>query len=229
MTVSIFLSDEPITPIEHPDLFDEAGTLQPMPAAFWAEMPREQRQVFGHHHALYSFPTVETIATLKAALPAGALEIGAGNGGYCKALDIRGTDSYMQQLPAIKAHYAAQGQPTVNYGAHVERIDANAAVKKYRPRAVLAAWVTHKGDPLRPQMGGNVYGVNEQQIIDRAYVEQYFFIGNSNTHRDKPLFLELAAQKRTSHIIDVQPLADCSRAAGGIDFLAVITRRREVF
>lgn len=227
MTVSIIAHDG--TTLEHPDLFDEAGTLQPMPAAFWAEQPRQARQIFGHKHGLYSFPTLELIATLKGMLPAGTLEIGAGNGGYCKALEIRGTDSYMQELPEIKAHYAAHGQPTVNYGAHVEKIDANAAVKKYRPRAILAAWVTHRFDPLRPELGGNAYGVNERQMIDRLYVEQYFFIGNSGTHRDKPLLLDLAAQKITSHIVDVQPLADCSRAAGGIDFLAVITRRREVF
>lgn len=104
MTVSIFLSDEPIKPITHPDLFDEVGTLQPMSAAFWAEMPREQRQVFGHLHALYSYPTTELIATLKAMLPAGTIEIGASNGGYCKALGIRGTDSYLQERAEIKMH-----------------------------------------------------------------------------------------------------------------------------
>lgn len=227
MTVSIITNPREL--ITHPDLFDEDGTLQPMPAAFWQNMPRQDRQVFGHHYALYSYPTTELIATLKGMLPAGTLEIGAGNGGYCKALGIRGSDSYMQERPEIKEHYAAHGQPTVNYGAHVEKIDANAAVKKYRPAAVLAAWVTHRFSPLRPELGGNVYGVDEHQLIDRLYVEQYFFIGNSGTHRDKPLLLDLATQKITSHIIDVQPLTDCSRAAGGIDFLAVITRRREVF
>ena len=227
MTVSFIL--DPAGPITHPDLFDEAGTLQPMPAAFWAEMPREQRQIFGHHHGLYSFPTVELIATLKAMLPAGALEIGAGNGGYCKALGIRGTDSYQQELPAVKGHYANLRAPTVNYGAHVEKIDAISAVKKYAPTAVLAAWVTHKFNPLRPVHGGNSQGVDEHRLIARRSVEQYFFIGNSGTHKEKLLFLDLAAQRITTHIIDVQPLADCSRAAGGIDFLAVITRRREVF
>lgn len=121
MTASL-LPNAPV--IAHPDLFDEDGTLQPMPAAFWAEMPREDRQRFGYVHGLYSFPTLETIATLKAMLPAGALEIGAGNGGYCKALEIRGTDSYMQERPDIAAHYAATRQPTVKYGAHVERLDA---------------------------------------------------------------------------------------------------------
>lgn len=226
MTVSIIATSGAIT---HPDLFDEAGTLQPMPAAFWADMPRAHRQVFGHQHALYSFPTVEIIATLKALLPAGTLEIGAGNGGYCKALDIRGTDSYMQELPSIKAYYAAHGQPTVSYGAHVEKIDANAAVKKYRPRAILAAWVTHRFNPLRPEIGGNAYGVNEHQMIERAYVEQYFFIGNTGTHADKPLLTDFAAKKMDSHTIEVQPLADCSRAAGGTDFLAIITRKREAF
>jgi len=227
MTISII--PNPPELITHPDLFDEAGTLQPMPAEFWAKMPRQDRQVFGHYHGLYSFPTVELIATLKAMLPAATLEIGAGNGGYCKALGIRGTDSYLQERAEIKMHLALQGQPTVKYGAHVEKIDGNAAVKKYRPAAVLGAWITHRFDPLRPELGGNAYGVNERQLIDRAYVEQYFFIGNSGTHRNKPLLQELAAQKITSHIVDVQPLADCSRAAGGIDFLAVITRRREVF
>lgn len=89
--------------------------------------------------------------------------------------------------------------------------------------------LTHRFDPLHQELGGNAYGVNERQLIDCVYVEQYFFIGNSGTHRNKPLLQELAAQKIASHIVDVQPLADCSRAAGGIDFLAVITRRREVF
>lgn len=42
MTASL-LPNAPV--IAHPDLFDEAGTLQPMPAAFWAEMPSHTFEV----------------------------------------------------------------------------------------------------------------------------------------------------------------------------------------
>ncbi|HDS4345610.1 TPA: hypothetical protein QH074_004299 [Enterobacter hormaechei subsp. steigerwaltii] len=221
MTVSV-LPDAPI--ITHPDLFDEAGTLQPMPARFWSTMPREDRQRFGHHHALYSFPTVELIERLTAILPAATLEIGAGNGGYCKALGIRGTDSYQQIEPQMKAYYDLHGQPVISYGAHVEKLDAKTAIKKYRPSCVLAAWVTHKWDPRRPNIGGNMWGVDEHWILD--HVDTYAFIGNSNVHAPKPIFTDLNSQRITSHLVDVIPLDDCSRARGGTDFLCIMTRRR---
>lgn len=211
--------------IETAHLFDEDGTLLPQPAAYWSEMPREYRQIVGHKHALYSFPTIENIALLKGMLPNGTLEIGAGNGGYCKALEIRGTDSFQQQEPNMQKYYEAHGQPVISYGAHVEKLDAKTAVRKYLPRAVLAAWVTHKWNQRWPDAGGNMWGVDEHWMLDR--IEQYFFIGNSGTHEKKPLFKDLLNGRITSHTIDVMPLADCSRAAGGTDFLLVATRRRE--
>lgn len=74
-----------------------------------------------------------------------------------------------------------------------------------------------------------MYGVNERQMVERLYVEQYYFIGNSGTHKLKPLFHDLHGGRMKSHTFEVIPLADCSRASGGTDFLAIVTRRREVF
>ena len=47
------------------------------------------------------------------------------------------TDSFMQEEPWCRAIYASMQQPTVRYGADVEKLDAAAALPKSRP-AVLA-------------------------------------------------------------------------------------------
>lgn len=83
-----------------------------------------------------------------------AIEIGAGHGVLAGALSIPATDNRQQEDPELRAYYAQIGQSTVPYGENVEKLDAAAAVAKYRPNIVVACWVTHRFDPKRPHAGG---------------------------------------------------------------------------
>lgn len=207
-------------------LFDSDGIIQPVSDNWWAKHDRTTRMMFGHHHALYAFPTVEIIETLREKLnPDDSIEIGAGNGGFCKALGIIGTDNYMQASAEIAAIYGGVGQPTVNYGQHVQEIDGIAAVRKYRPKNVLACWLTHKYNSQRHECGGNMLGVDEHELL--SLVDNYYFIGNTKVHATKPLFRDLAHGKIETHRIKGMMLQDslASRASGGVDFIVHITKK----
>lgn len=169
------------------DALDDNGDLRILPASFWANTTREERALFGVRHGLYCFPTIELVEWLKRTIDdRSAIEIGAGSGALAKALGIPATDNRMQEWPQIQAIYASAGQPVVTYGDNVEMMDAHQAVAHYQPDVVVAAWVTHRYDPQRPQAGGNVYGVNEASLLRR--VSEYLFIGNRATHEGKPLW-----------------------------------------
>lgn len=186
--------------IQHSDLFDEDGTLQPMLQSFWAQWNREQRATFGHHHGLYAFPTVEGIQLIRELIgDRAAIEIGAGNGAFCKALGIPGTDNYQQAMPKYKAYYRKMNQPIVKYGSHVERLEASVAIAKYKPQVVIASWVTHLYMPQRHHLGGNEIGVDEHYLLSE--VEDYIFIGDTHVHAKKPLLQDYEAGKITTHKI----------------------------
>lgn len=206
------------------DMFDVDGTALPQPVEFWRAVPLQFRQAFGHIHALYSFPTIEAVQLLREMLPPDTIEIVAGNGGWCKALEITGTDSYQQEKPKYKALYAAAGQPTIHYGAHVVEMDALHAVKKHRPRAVLASWVTHQYEMRRHHLGGNEAGVDEHALL--KLVDEYWFIGNTKVHANKPLFADLKnGNIRTHEIAGIWKDGVASRASGGEDFIMQIRRK----
>lgn len=170
-----------------PDVLDETGRLKVMPAAYYDATTIEERAIFGVRNGIYALPTVELIDWLRAAIgDRSAIEIGAGNGVIAEALGIPATDNRMQEEPAIRAQYAAMHQPTVTYGAHVEKLDALEAVSKYRPQVVVAAWVTHKYDATRHEAGGNAWGVDERELLRN--VEQYIFVGNTAVHTHKAIW-----------------------------------------
>lgn len=212
---------------KNPDLFDKSGTLQPMPAAYWRDMSHEDRSIFGQYHGLYSYPTNEVIEILTGIAPAGWLEIGAGNGGYCKAMGIRGVDNYIQDSLSVQSLYIGQGISTIAYGEHVEKLDAKKGVEKYWPRAILAAWTTHKFDAKYPELGGDKNGIDEEWIFERSYIDYFCFIGNTSVHSGKPLLTALRNGKYFgTHSYEVITLDNCSRATAGIDYLLVAKRKR---
>ena len=145
-----------------PEVLESDGTPRVLPAAAWRGFSVEERALLCMRHALYGLPTVELIAWLQAFIDGReALEIGSGCGVLARASGIRATDNWMQAAPEIQAIYAAQGQPTIRYGAHVERIDAVQAVREHRPEVVVACWVTHAWREDRAAAGGNMFGVDE--------------------------------------------------------------------
>lgn len=170
-----------------PQVLDANGQLQIVPAAVYRGTTPAERALLGHQNALYGLPTVELVEWIKNYIGSrSAIEIGAAHGVLAQALGIPATDNHMQDTPEMRAYYGIINQKTVPYGAHVERLDAVAAIAKYRPQVVVASWVTHRYNPERPEAGGNAYGVPEEVLLDA--VEAYVFIGNHGPHKGKSIW-----------------------------------------
>jgi cephalosporin hydroxylase len=126
-------------------------------------------------------PTEELIDFLHYQLTYPAIEIGAGTGAIARALKIPATDSHMQERPEIKAYYESMGQPVIKYPIDVIKMDAETALKHYKPNTVVGAYITHKYNGV----SGNMYGVVEGKIL--AAKCKYILIGNDTIHHDKPI------------------------------------------
>ncbi len=158
-----------------------------MPASFYAATTGVERAVFGVRNGIYGLPTEELVSFVRRVIGGrSAIEIGAGHGGFARALGIRATDSHLQSDPLIAAQYAALGQAVIRYGEDVDEIDAHAAVAMHRPKVVVASWVTHRFDPREPWREGNAFGVDEAAIV--AACETYVFVGNARVHAAKPIW-----------------------------------------
>lgn len=201
-------------------LLDSHGQLRVVPARTLEATTAQERFAFGVRHGLYSFPTEELCAFLQARIQGRtAIEIGSGHGALASALSIPATDNRQQEEPAVKAHYRHIGQPTVPYGEHVEKLDAVAAMQKYRPSVVIACWVTHLFDQDRPDAEGSMFGVDEASLI--ASCDEYIFIGNEQVHAKKPIWM-IPHEKLT-------PSWVYSRAINGSrDFVAIWRTERSV-
>lgn len=166
--------------------FMDGEFWRPQWAAQIQALPENDVKLWALYNARYGLPTIELFDWLKAAMgdPANVLEIGAGMGDLGRNLGIRQTDSYIQTTPEVRAFYEATNQPIISPPSFVEKIEANEAVAKYKPRVVIASWVTQHWSPLDPEgTGGSVYGPDEEDILRN--VEIYIHIGNMNTHGDK--------------------------------------------
>lgn len=166
------------------------GVLKVMPKDFYQQFKQDSLSAFCMEMGCYSLPTTELMnlvnsKIMEASPSRHAIEIGSGNGVIGEALGITCTDNWMQDDPAIQAHYAALRQPTVPYRDHVVRLDALGAIDRYKPEVVVASWVTHIFDPAQPHRHGNSFGVDEQALLDR--IKRYVFVGNLSTHKHKPI------------------------------------------
>ncbi|CDT53668.1 conserved hypothetical protein [Vibrio coralliirubri] len=188
-------------------LLDEEGQLKVLPMDVLAEIPRSKLRIFCHKHAFYSIPSLELINFISSFLPedkSRAMEIGAGNGVYGRSLGIRMVDNYQQHPKnnhkyATAALYGLAHQPTVNYGKDVVEIDANKAFKNFKPKVVVASWVTHKYMESSHERGGNMFGVDYKKMI-RAGVKTFVLVGNLSVHQNSPL-MDLDPQIFTSPAI----------------------------
>lgn len=173
----------PLARIEEIDrlVLDDRGLLRVLPAETLRAIP--ELQSWAHFRAIYGFPTAELIDFLRveiAGLP--AVEIGAGNGSIGRALGIPVTDSKLQEREDMALWYATFMQPTIVYPPDIVKLDALAAVARYRPRVVVASWVTQYGADGRHS---NSWGVDERRLIKQ--VRKYVFVGNANVHRHKEI------------------------------------------
>lgn len=141
---------------------------------------------FCQRNAIYLYPTQEIILWLYVLLYdyslVNCLEVGSGDNGLFRFLGIRGTDNYMQTRPEIKIQYSALGQKTTcsmsPAVSGVEKIEALAAIEKYKPKVVIGSWVTPKWDESVKM--GNYWGVDYEALLSK--VEKYILIGTTNTH-----------------------------------------------
>lgn len=196
-----------------PQVLDASGRLRILPAEFWATTTVQERVALGHRHALYGLPTVELVAYLKDLIGGRpAIEIGSGNGVLAEALGITATDNRMQERPAVRRDLAAFGQPPVRYGDNVIECDARRAIRRFRPEVVVACWVTHKYDRARHWAGGNVWGVDEERLLDE--VGAYVFVGNEQVHKNKVIWAR-------PHTIEYPPFLYSRAHNGSRDFVAV--------
>ena len=150
------------------------------------KIPHDHLRLFCVQNGLYQLPTTELITWIKEKIYGRkTIEIGSGNGVFAEALGIVATDSFMQERPDIKRLYGAMGQAVVKYGNQVFKLDAKKAIKKYKPKVVIANWVTQIYKPDSDQ--GNVYGLDEQWLVKN--VDCYIHIGNKRLHKKRILNL----------------------------------------
>lgn len=164
-------------------LFDEKKLLKVVEASFYSKIPQQHLSLFCHKYGLYCLPTIELAQWLKEQIDDTTIEIGSGNGALARYLGVPATDSKFMELPEIKMYYYALGQPTTKYADDVVKLDAVAAIKKYKPKTVFGCWVTHKFRQDEQERGGNMYGIDEDWVLQN--VNKYIVIGNEQTHGKK--------------------------------------------
>lgn len=175
-------------PTELPDLLQADGILKLLPAVDYDKIPQDTLTYWCGKYARYGLPTQELIIWLRDYIgDRHTIEIGAGNGDLAYHLGITATDSKMQQFADVQAHYARMSQPVIKYPYWVEKLDAEAAIIKYRPQIVISSWITHWIDPNKPVPagGGSIYGVKEDKLISSGIT--YIMIGHKITHQFKPI------------------------------------------
>jgi len=167
-------------------LLNDDGKLNVVDAKEYEQFTQDQISYFCVQKGFYCLPTTELIKFLSVKIgDRKAIEIGAGNGSVGRALNIKMTDNYQQNMLRYKTMYERMQQTTVPYGDDVLQMDAKRAIEYHKPDVVLACWVTHKYNPLHHYKGGNEIGVDEEHLL--ANIKEYIFVGNATVHAEKPI------------------------------------------
>lgn len=164
-----------------------SGRPRVLPASAFTGITPAERMLCCVRHGLYGLPTTELADFLREEIGKdSAIEVGAGNGVLASTLGIPATDNRQQEAPGIRSYYESIQQPTVVYGENVEKLDAGAAIAKYRPSVVVACWITHRFDISRPDQGGSASGIDEEAVVGAC--DKYVLIGNERVHSGKPIW-----------------------------------------
>lgn len=194
-----------------PDLMP-CGVYVVPPARYFEGTTPHERALFGHRHAMYTLPTVESVDWIRAAIGSRfAVEIGAGVGVLARALGIMATDNHLQTFPTVASAYQAQGQPVIRYGENVARICADTVARELRPAVIVGAWITHAYDPGNHSAGGSIFAPNFALLLSAC--ADLILICNTRTHAQHPLL-------RRAHDRITPPWL-YSRAMGGEDFIGI--------
>lgn len=188
------LVEEDISDVERL-LLDDDGKLIPVHASELSEVSQNKLRIFCLTHGIYSVPTFELIDEIRSLVPnlEKSIQIGAGNGVYGRALGIKMTDNFMQspknskKFKGVIESYLLAGQPLVKYGSDVLEIDGNEAVKRFKPETVFMSWVTHKWKPENHHLGGNMFGVDMEALLNRKHIKRIILVGNKQVHESSPL------------------------------------------
>jgi len=186
MRIDVFPKPEAIL-----GLLDDDSVIKLLPASHYDQFSNDSLRGWCHCHSRYGVPTQELVDWLRAFIgDRSAIEIGSGAGDLARHLKIPATDNRIQEQSYVAAYYKALRQPTIRYGAFVERLDALEAIAAYRPDVVIGCWVTQYADPRKapPKGGGSVYGIKEDELLRTGVT--YVLIGNEEVHGDKEIMRE---------------------------------------
>lgn len=167
-----------------------SGLIVPVDYDVVKKMKTEERMYYCLMNGIYGIITEEILDFFDTKINnRSCIEIGAGHGTLGRELGLKITDSYLQRdNKEVVDFYKEANQPTINYPSDVEKINGNAAVKKYKPSVVIGSWITSKYNPNKPEIGGNIYGIDEIEMFrQNEELRQFIMIGNLKTHSNKPI------------------------------------------
>lgn len=174
------------------ELLDEDGRVREASIEVWRGFSDGERWHFMSKHNIFVAPTTELLDYLDLLIgDHPCIEICAGKGYLGQMLDIDHiTDSYIQTTPEYRRIITERGGIPMEPPSFVERLEATAAAKKYRPHTILCSYGTHKD--TRIGSSGSDEGVDFKTL--KRYCRRIIFIGNTETHKDNPMTREAMFQ-----------------------------------
>jgi hypothetical protein len=164
----------------------DGDLVRPVHASQLADVPQTHLSLWCLQQGVYLVPTWELIHWLKRELRGRrAIEICAGRSCVGRHLGIPMTDSYSHTRPEVLLYYAAMQQVPTLPSRDVHRIDANDAVREFKPEVVIGSWVSQKRTGNEEH--GNEYGPDEFDILDRGCT--YIHVGHTGPHGKKRILL----------------------------------------
>ncbi len=178
------MSGAAITHNTEPDIAEleaealDGYNLRLLSASVYERFDRTQRSWFANKHGFYGLPTEELVEWVKDRIDGRtAIEIGSGNGTLGRALGIRRTDNWIQATPEMRQRYAENRVQVVRYANDVRKMDYKKAITKFKPKVVVAQWVTN--------IERNNLGMDEQWILQNC--ETYIHVGHARVHEVKTI------------------------------------------
>lgn len=181
-----FVEDSP----EEPKITELLGAypdIRPAPAGELLATEERQRacSTWLVKQKMFQLPTLELVEWLRTRIGGrSALEICAGHGWLGEALGVPSTDGWVFDHPIMRERAALVGEQTCHPLPRVERLDALAAVMKYKPKVVFACYATHFW--CEKTRTGSALGVNDAEIFRQPSVETYILVGGKQLHGPRP-------------------------------------------
>lgn len=169
-------------------LFQQPSLPRPLPCARYRKWGTPALKAWCYINKLYGLPTLELLEWLSFRLrgypPGDILEIGAGRSNIGSCISVRQTDQYTYDIPEARGFYDSMNQKPPRPEPEVEKLEALEAVEKYKPRVVIASWVSQWLDPEdpNPRGHGSIFGVKKDELLKQPSVELYIQVSNTLVH-----------------------------------------------